>query len=268
MKKTTLIRILVSLALWAPVLATSTTTNADIVKMHEAGIDEATILLAIDANSPRYTTSVDALIALKAAGLSEAVIQAMIVRSYATPSDDESSVPAGFFAQDFPSIAPAQVSPEKGGTYYLRSGLHFEGGTSMGTNYARGVLVPINTAVRVRAIKKKKLLIEVVADGRKLEIKNVSDYTMKTMPKLVRLLLSKEPTPLDRLPVELAQAIREGVMRKGMTKEQVLMARGYPPAHRTPSINEQRWTYWTSRFGQQIVFFDKNERLAEGDDIY
>ena len=31
--------------------------------------------------------------------------------------------------------------------------------------------------------------------------------------------------------------IKNGVLRFGMTKEQVLMSRGYPPAHETPSLD-------------------------------
>lgn len=125
-------------------------TNADIVKMHDAEIAEATILLAIETNSPDYDTQVDALIALKEAGLAEQIIQAMLARQFA---------PEG----------------------------------------------------------------------------------------------SADP---------------EGFLRKGMTWEQVLMVRGYPPAHRRPSIRQQRWTYGDSRLGQKSTFFNEQERLADGQNIY
>jgi hypothetical protein len=48
-----------------------------------------------------------------------------------------------------------------------------------------------------------------------------------------------------------------------MTKEQVLMTRGYPPRHRTPSLEGNRWVYWSSRVVQLTVVFD-GDVLIEG----
>jgi hypothetical protein len=42
-----------------------------------------------------------------------------------------------------------------------------------------------------------------------------------------------------------------------MTKEQVLMARGYPPAHETPSLDLDTWKYWSSRFVTQTIAFER-----------
>jgi hypothetical protein len=240
--------------------------NSEVIKMHDAGVADETIILAINANPPDYTTDVDSLIAFKQAGLAEPVIQAVLVRQnpvVESPPEVERE-PRGYFAFDFPSIAPPWVEPMVGGVYYLRCTLYFEDGTAMGTNYARGERIPINTQVQVKALKKKKMQLVRVSDGEKLEVENVPDYTLKTMPELARLILSAEPTPLERLPAELAEDIENGVMRKGMTKEQVLMARGYPPAHRTSSTDERRWTYWNNRFGQHTIDFDANGRLVEG----
>jgi hypothetical protein len=53
-------------------------TNDDIVQMARAGFDEATIIKAIQANETNFDTSVDTLIALKGAGISEPIIGAML----------------------------------------------------------------------------------------------------------------------------------------------------------------------------------------------
>ena len=42
----------------------------------------------------------------------------------------------------------------------------------------------------------------------------------------------------------------------GMTREQVLMALAYPPAHRTPHLEGQVWTYWVDRDDTFRVYFD------------
>ena len=53
-------------------------TNEDVVQMVKAGFDEATTITAIDAAEPNFDTSVQGLMALKAAGVSEKVIAAML----------------------------------------------------------------------------------------------------------------------------------------------------------------------------------------------
>jgi hypothetical protein len=54
-----------------------------------------------------------------------------------------------------------------------------------------------------------------------------------------------------------ADAIKNGVLKLGMTKEQVLMARGYPPGHKTPSVEADAWTYWSSRFINATLVFNQ-----------
>jgi len=36
----------------------------------------------------------------------------------------------------------------------------------------------------------------------------------------------------------------------------VLMSLGYPPVHRTPSLDAPQWTYWENRWVSYVVYFD------------
>ena len=159
------------------------------------------------------------------------------------------------------------IAVAAGKEYFLRSTLKVEDGEYVATNYARGITVPINTPVRIEAIKSGSISLHRIDTGEKLQVKNVEKYTRKTMTEVGSLLFANEETDLDRLPAELAASIRNGEMRKGMTKEQVLMARGYPPAHETASTESDRWVYWSSRFVKQTIVFG-NGRLIEGRGIY
>jgi outer membrane protein assembly factor BamE (lipoprotein component of BamABCDE complex) len=47
----------------------------------------------------------------------------------------------------------------------------------------------------------------------------------------------------------------------GMTKNGVRAALGYPATHRTPSLENQTWIYWTNRFQNYYVRFDKNGKV-------
>ena len=56
-------------------------TNADVVKMVKAGLDESTVLLAIKQHASQFDTSTDALIDLKTQGVPQSVIHAMLTAS-------------------------------------------------------------------------------------------------------------------------------------------------------------------------------------------
>lgn len=247
--------------------------NADVIRMKEADFSEGTILMAIGREPANYDTSPDALIELKKAGVTEAVIQKIVATQPPAAGDTTPPPPEPkpvepppgprYADQNFPSIAPALINPVAGQEYFLRSTLHFEDGEHLATNYARGIVVPINTPVKIDMIKANSISLHRVDTGDKMEIKNVEKYTRKTVGELARLYFSDAPTPLDRLPADLADWIRRGEMRKGMTKEQVLLARGYPPGHETSSVESDRWVYWSSRFVHQTIVFS-NGRLVEG----
>lgn len=52
------------------------------------------------------------------------------------------------------------------------------------------------------------------------------------------------------------KGIAEGRAQIGMTKRGIRIALGYPARHRTPSLEENNWTYWRNRFGTRAVVFD------------
>ncbi len=59
------------------------------------------------------------------------------------------------------------------------------------------------------------------------------------------VLVPDDPTPrLRSLEPSVAAAVREGRVVVGMTKDEVLLARGYPPFHRTPAVAANRWIYY------------------------
>jgi hypothetical protein len=59
-------------------------TNADVIKMAKAGIDESVIITSIQNAENGFDTSADALIALNEAKLSKPIVQAIITRASAT----------------------------------------------------------------------------------------------------------------------------------------------------------------------------------------
>jgi hypothetical protein len=271
-------RSLLPLALTGYLLALPLTAgamdNKDVIKMHKAGLSEETILAAMQKEKAEYETGTDALIELKSAGVSENIIQGMI-KLQARGSESEAPAAAGAssgagtgaFWQEFPSIAPAKVEPVAGKDYFTRYTFREEKNEYKTTNYARGNVVPINTPVKLISMASSKMTLKRLDTGQEIKVENEDKFTKKSIPEIASILLAAEKTPIEKLPEEVASAVRKGDMRKGMTRELVLMTRGYPPAHETPSIAGDRWVYWSSRFVKQTIVFI-NGRLSEGRALY
>ena len=46
-----------------------------------------------------------------------------------------------------------------------------------------------------------------------------------------------------------------------MSKEGVILAIGYPPVHKTVSLEGKTWKYWTNRFNTFDVIFDDTGKV-------
>lgn len=252
-------------------LAAVAMTNDDVIKMQKAGLSEDTILAAIQKEPAEYDTSTNAIIKLKEAGIPETLIKKIIaLKNAAAPAiaaAPSGPVATSGFTQAFASVAPPKIKPEVGKDYFTRYTFHEEKNEHSTTNYARGGTIPINTPVKLVSMSGSQLVLKCLDSGQQVKVKNEEKFTKKSISEVASLMLSAEKTPLEKLPEDVAGAIRNGEMRKGMTKELVLMARGYPPAHETPSIDGDRWIYWSSRFVKQTIVFSDG-RLSEGRGLF
>ena len=70
-------------------------------------------------------------------------------------------------------------------------------------------------------------------------------------------IFSMDEIALDHLSSVDLKGVRDGKALKGMSKEGIMTALGYPAAHKTPSLDNSEWIYWTNRFGTFAVLFDK-----------
>ena len=57
-------------------------------------------------------------------------------------------------------------------------------------------------------------------------------------------------------------AIRKGVVIAGMSKRAVLISYGYPPEHKTPSLDDASWLYWLGKTTKKEICFDSEGRAA------
>lgn len=154
-------------------------------------------------------------------------------------------------------------APEIGHEYYLAHCLKFDGDSASAVNYWRGTLLPINTKVKLVAMDSDRLVLHVLDTGETVKVNNKLSLTRKTVPEIAQRMLSPRPIDLSSFDRSTRAAIKSGILQLGMTREQVVMARGYPPGEKTPDLDLNRWVYWSSRFIHQTLLFSDGV-LARG----
>jgi outer membrane protein assembly factor BamE (lipoprotein component of BamABCDE complex) len=100
----------------------------------------------------------------------------------------------------------------------------------------------------------------VVETGQPLTIENVPKFTKDSMPIAFSKIARPNKVDLNQFTAAERESILAGQVKKGMSKNAVLAAIGYPPQHETPSLDGDAWTYWSNLFNRFIVNF-KNGKV-------
>lgn len=118
-------------------------------------------------------------------------------------------------------------------------------------------MIPRCSEVELLEMNRKVLVLREVSSGRQF------NYLLhKATGEPIEVSAAKTfASSCDQNAVKtMSKADREGIssgkLAKGMSKQGVLLAAGYPPAHRTPSLDGNEWTYWKNRFNTLRVIFN------------
>lgn len=84
-----------------------------------------------------------------------------------------------------------------------------------------------------------------------MAIKNMADSKAR--------MLGDKPVDLTKFSTAAREAIKLGEVKPGMTRAEVLVARGYPPEQSTISLDSDAWKYQQSKWNAVIVHFDGNK---------
>src|SRR5262245_47140059 len=146
---------------------------------------------------------------------------------------------------------PVVQSPLTGQTRYLCCNLRYEKPVITDNPYQVGTLIPAGTRVEILEVRTDSVKFR--AEGHP-DITIVEKYGRKELPFdqfVSRTFVDSDPRARLRRttprvsgkrrgqaaptssPLELVQ---QGIAQPGMTREEVIMALGYPPANRTPSL--------------------------------
>lgn len=151
---------------------------------------------------------------------------------------------------------------ELGKVYYTQFSLFQEKNVFPTTNYRKGILIPVNTAVALVAINSDKAELKLIGSGQPLTIQNVPKHTLDDIQTAFKKIVAPHKLDLDMFTEDEQSNILAGQVRTGMGRRAVLAAIGYPPQVETPSLEASDWVYWSNRWNRFIVHF-KNGKVEK-----
>ena len=140
---------------------------------------------------------------------------------------------------------------------YLCCNMRSAGGWISDINYEEddARIVPLGTPLKVTGYGRYRAFVEI--GGKRQALGN--DYSRDLPLDVFAKRYVVKDNPLDRLstfPAPIQQAIRASKLKQGMTREQVLMAVGYPVTSENPKLDAKVWRFWLSSFSEFRVRFN------------
>jgi hypothetical protein len=145
------------------------------------------------------------------------------------------------------------------GEFYTQHNLWVFKGNHSTVNYAVDALVPVNSKVKIGKENDKKMELTLVDSGVKFTVVLAKKYTTKTMADIKARMLGDKPVELKKFGKTAQEAIKLGEVRPGMTRAEVLVARGYPPEQSTLTLDSDQWKYNQSKWNTILVQFNNGK---------
>jgi hypothetical protein len=140
--------------------------------------------------------------------------------------------------------------------------IHAEGEDINDANYYVGSLVAAGTPVQVQSVTNDSITF--TAEGRKLTLHHQYGTAQESMRQYVdKTLVTDDPRArIASYQPAVQDAIRESRVERGMTRDQVILALGYPATHKTPSTEASEWVYWYNRWVTYRVEFGPDGKVS------
>ncbi|OGW35512.1 MAG: hypothetical protein A2X58_00695 [Nitrospirae bacterium GWC2_56_14] len=184
----------------------------------------------------------------------------------------------------FSAQAAEQVS---GKIFYTTANIWYESKSQIdSTNYHKGAVLPLGTKVKIKEVFDGSTSVsdpmgtQIFDRFIRFDDATGESYKFFFLPRYAKPGMTvwdlfkqyfAENNPMDKggafgsLTVEDQKSVMAGVIAVGMSKTAVVMAYGYPPSHRKPSLLQDKWTYWESRSKTRTVYFSEDKVINESD---
>ena len=146
----------------------------------------------------------------------------------------------------------ARVAIDTQQTYYLQYNLRAHGREITSINdWDYTTILPICTPVRLLQARGRRIVFE--ANGQRYRYTIHRSSRIDLMTHLNRTFASPCPDIRTMSPVD-QQGIQTAQPYVGMSRQGVVLALGYPPDSKTPTLEQSPWTYWGQRGEVQVHF--------------
>ena len=149
-----------------------------------------------------------------------------------------------------------------GKTFYTTANIWYENPAKIySTNYHRGAIIPVGTKVTIKKVASDEIkFVDERGIGFTVIYLQKHSAPNTTIWNYFDQYFSEENPmrksgPFEKFSKNEKNNIKIGQIKEGMSKSAVLMSYGYPPTHRTPSLESDVWIYWSSRFMKITVYF-------------
>jgi hypothetical protein len=137
------------------------------------------------------------------------------------------------------------------------------------SNYAESgkFVIPAGTPIKVLDYGRYRVMVELPPGNGHASGKQTlgNDYSRElSMESFARRYVVAE-NPNEKLalwPKKVQDAVTSARVTRGMTREQVLMALGYPMASENPHLDAPVWRYWLWTFSEFKVFFNEQGEVS------
>ena len=131
-------------------------------------------------------------------------------------------------------------------------------GVMTSANIQKGSILPFGTEIEFIDANTDRIRFRRVSDRKEFTLKYDVDRSLIPIELYIRRLFgfrTEKELTLGVRPL-IYEKIRRGVVEKGMTRQEVLLAFGPPPAMRTPSETVDTWIFWTDDgVTRRVIFF-------------
>ena len=164
------------------------------------------------------------------------------------------------------TVIPEEVlqMPEFAPVYTAFNLWYDQDGNMTSANIQKGEILPFGTEIEFIDADTDRIRFRRVSDKKEFRLRYSLDRTLVPIEQYIRRLFvfrTEKELALGVRPI-IYEKIKRGVVEKGMTRNEVLLAYGPPPPMRTPSETVDTWIYWTDDgVTKRIIFF--GEKVIE-----
>jgi len=125
------------------------------------------------------------------------------------------------------------------------------------------VVVPAGTEIDITKQSRKGFVFTYDNGSKKVTFEYHDKRMGMSIDEYIEKITSSQPVSYNKFSKKDKKGLADGKAYAGMTRKGVLAALGYPATHRTPSLDEKTWVYWTNRFKTIAVEFDGHGKVLQ-----